>query len=274
MSNYNFSGDESTIFPTGYIQSNQEITSTEAGEVISGCFLRNHTDSVAQINSSWAASTDIAGFDYPTSRTSNLIPFLNLTSNATNCGISPVLNFTLQNYTAHDNFRPYRNYTYSTVWSWAPGEPKNYSSSTGDSSDSLLRCATSNIDLQGRWVVADCSSKYYAACRARGQPYNWTITSYAISYSYADEACRDGYEFAVPRTALESSYLHQTLMTSRRDYDGRGVWIDFNSLEYEGCWTSGGPNATCPYLNGINQQDDLHRKFILVSTFLKLSNCS
>lgn len=266
MANYNFSGDESIIFPNGYIQANQASAASSIGQLKDGCFLRNNTDILAQVNSSWATSMDIRGFNYPTTATSDIYPLLNLTANSTNCGISPLLNATLLNVTAHDDFRPYQNYTYSAIWSWAPGEPKNYISSSQASSDSLFRCATANIDLGGRWVVNDCSSKYFAACRAKNQPYNWTITTYQISYSYADQACGDSYDFAVPRTALENSYLNQAIRDSRRDYDGHGAWIDFNSLEEQGCWTSGGPNATCPYLLHDTQEDDLHKKYILVPT--------
>jgi hypothetical protein len=49
-----------------------------------------------------------------------------------------------------------------------------------------------------------------------------------------------------------------------RDYDGHGVWVDFNSLNVEGCWTTGGPNATCPYSDTIQQADDLQKKIVLV----------
>jgi len=135
-----------------------------------------------------------------------------------------MLNVTLQNYTAHNSYIPYQNYSYSTIWSWAPNEPKNYSSSDPNaSSDSLFRCATANIDLGGHWVVADCSSKFYAACRARNQPYNWTITSYAVSYSFADAACPVDHDFAAPRTALENSYLRQAMRRSDTDCDGHGA---------------------------------------------------
>jgi hypothetical protein len=195
---------------------------------------------------------------------SNIIPLLNLTSNYTQCGISPILNVTLLNATANENYIPYQNYSYSTIWSWAPDEPKNYTSDSQASSGSLFRCASANIDLQGRWIVNDCSSKYFAACRAKNQPYNWTITSYAISYSYAEQACGDAYDFAVPRTALENSYLYQAMRQSKRDFDGHGAWIDFNSLDFQGCWTSGGPNATCPYLTANEKDDSLQKKTVLV----------
>jgi hypothetical protein len=260
MSNYNFSGDDSIIFPSGYIQSNQAIVADSSGKLTNGCFLRNNTENLAKVNSSWATNTNLPDFDYPTSIESNIYPLLNLTSNSTNCGISPILNVTLLNATAHDNFRPYQNYTLSTIWSWAPGEPKS-----DTSSGTLFRCATANINLQGHWVVNDCSSKFYAACRANNQPYNWTITSYQISYSFAEQACGDSYHFAAPRTALENSYLFQAMKDSGRDYDGHGAWVDFNSLEYQGCWTSGGPNATCPYLVTLAQDGDLHNRDVWVS---------
>lgn len=172
---------------------------------------------------------------------------------------------TLLNSTALDNYRPYQNFSYGTIWSWAPGEPKYYSSSSSSNSGSVFRCATSNVDLDGRWMVADCSQKYFAACRAHNQPYNWTITTYSISYSFATDACQAPYHFAAPRTALENSYLIQEVGRSHRDYDGDGVWVDFNSLDISGCWVSGGSNATCPYKDTLSQQDDLEKKIILAS---------
>ena len=54
------------------------------------------------------------------------------------------------------------------------------------------------------------------------------------------------------------------MRASHRDFDGQGAWIDFNSLDVKDCWTSGGPNATCPYSDSLAQQDDLKKKFVLV----------
>jgi hypothetical protein len=51
---------------------------------------------------------------------------------------------------------------------------------------------------------------------------------------------------------------------TKRDYDGHGVWVDFNSLDVKGCWTIGGPNATCPYQDTAAQMDDLKKRVILV----------
>lgn len=266
MAKYNFTDDSSIIFPNGYTQDIQtDVMATSSGRVTSGCFLRNDTDRVSQTNSSWAVDTTLSGFDYPTTTSSDIIPFLNLTQNTTQCGISPILNTTLLNTTANSNFHPYQNFSYSSIWSWAANEPRNYTPNDASSS-SLFRCATINPDLSYRWVVADCSQRYYAACRAHDQPYNWTITSYPISYSYADQACPNGYDFAAPRTALENAYLGQEMRRDRRDYDGHGAWVDFNSLDIKGCWTVGGPNATCPYSETSQQMNDLQKRVILIPT--------
>ncbi|KAF4634952.1 hypothetical protein G7Y89_g3161 [Cudoniella acicularis] len=267
LSGYNFSGDSGTVFPNGYIQDfSTNVSADSSGDLTRGCFMLNNIGDVSQVNSSWAADATLPGFDYPTSASANIVPLLNLTTNTTNCGTSPYLNVTLLNSTAHENYRPYQNYSYATIWSWAPNEPRDYSPSDA-SSESLFRCATTNIDLSGRWVVADCSQYYYAACRANGQPYNWSITNYPISYSYANQACPDNYAFAAPRTALENSYLSQAMRESRREYDGHGAcWVDFNDLDTSGCWVTGGPNATCPYNQSSSQADYLKRRVILVPT--------
>jgi hypothetical protein len=264
MSGYNLTGDYSTIFPSGYIQNNQPDTNaSSSGQVTQGCFLRNNTAELSLVNSSWATGTGISGFDYPTSPSSDLLPLLSLMSNFTNCGISPILNVTLLNSTADDNFAPYQNYSYATIWSWAPGEPK-YKSSNNGSADPIFRCAFATTDLGGRWIVNECSSEFYASCRANTQPYNWTVTTDPVAYSYANQACPDGYTFAAPRTALENSYLVQAIGSVQSDYDANGVWVDFNSLDTEGCWVSGGPNATCPYLNTSSVQNDLKERYIIV----------
>ena len=117
--------------------------------------------------------------------------------------------------------------------------------------------------------MSDCSQRYYVACQGPSNPYNWTISTYPVSYSYASQACPNHYGFAAPRTALENSYLTQAMRDSHRDYDGQGVFVDFNSLDYQDCWVTGGPNATCPYLGATTQEDDLKKKTVLVSLQLK-----
>jgi hypothetical protein len=73
---------------------------------------------------------------------------------------------------------------------------------------------------------------------------------------------------------LENSYLTKRAREGRRDdengdsadggMDAGKIWIDFNSLDTEGCWVMGGPNATCPYTNGMGFEDEMTRRVILV----------
>ncbi|RDW92172.1 hypothetical protein BP5796_01566 [Coleophoma crateriformis] len=266
LAGYNFTGDQATIFPEGYIQASQSnlvVTSTDA--VTSGCFRSNITDDLSRVNASWATLSNGDGTGFTT--TSALTPLLNLTSNITDCGISPILNVTLLNATAREDYKPYQRYSYSTIWSWAPNEPKNTSSNTADD---LFRCAISRPGLLGRWAVGDCSQKLFASCRALEQPYNWTLTTYQMSYSFASQACQYPYKFAAPRTALENAYLFQAMQASNRDFDGNGAWVDYNNLDVKGCWTMGGQNATCPYSGSTTSANDLKRKTVLVPTIAAL----
>lgn len=180
-----------------------------------------------------------------------------------------VTDVTLLNATAHTNYVPYQNFTHSTIWSWASSEPRNISTDPSRP-NALYSCATANPSLAGRWAVADCSQKYFAACRANGQPYNWTISMSSISYSVATQACPKSYQFAVPRTALENSYLGLAVRRNARDYDGNGVLVDLNSLDTRGCWVRG-VNSSCPYDGDVEQADKLAKQKILVCDSLSFS---
>lgn len=71
MAGYNFSGDTGTIFTEGFIQDVQtDLNTTDEGQLTSGCFFRNHTEDLSNINSSWAVSSNLAGFRYPTTASS------------------------------------------------------------------------------------------------------------------------------------------------------------------------------------------------------------
>ena len=112
MSGYNFAGDDSVIFPKGYIESiGANVTASGSGQLTNGCFFRTDTHDLSQTNSSWANDANLLGFDYPISEASDITPLLNLTTNTSNCGISPILNATLLNATANDNAEPYQSYT-------------------------------------------------------------------------------------------------------------------------------------------------------------------
>ncbi|CAL3969983.1 unnamed protein product [Diplocarpon coronariae] len=229
MAGYNFSGDSDIIFPNGFIEDVQtNVSATAGGDLTSGY----------------------------------ITPLLNLTQTTTNCGISAQLNKTLLSVPAFVDPIPYQSFSYATIWSWAPNEPRN----TSDIDSSVFRCAISNRDRSGRWTVDDCDQKRYAACRARGQPYNWTLTPITTTYNTADHHCPQSYDFAVPRTALENSYLTEAMRDTDRDWDGHGAWVDFNSLDIENCWTTGGPNATCPWKEAVTEKMNFRKRIILVPT--------
>ncbi|QSZ33935.1 hypothetical protein DSL72_005514 [Monilinia vaccinii-corymbosi] len=277
MKKYNFDGDADTIFPQGYIDNRHgsNILASSDGMIRSGCLLDNSTENISQINSSWATAGNLPSFEYPTRSDSDPTSLFSLASSLTSCGISPTLNITLLNNTASANNPPYKAYVQSSIWSWAFNEPRNFSSSSSstDNSDSLFRCAVLRSQTN-RWHVTDCSTKLYAACRAPSQPYNWTLTTYSISYSYAPQACPSPYIFEAPRTALENAHLAQTLRNlapSRNlDRDDAKVWLDFNSLEMKNCWTTGGPNATCPYTGREAILENITKKEIVVPTVAAL----
>jgi hypothetical protein len=254
VSGYNFTGDSGTIFPENFIQESVSVTASPTGEVTEGCFLRPNTDDiqVAAVNSSWAISS-IPNFPYPTFTGSDIAPLLNLTSNVISCGVSPLLNHTLLNVTAGQDYRPYQAFTYAAIWSWASSEPQNYSSPN-------YRCALTSTTRSGRWIVADCGENHYAACRASRQPYNWTTSPHTVSYHSADDACPKDFEFAAPRTALENSFLTQAMRAANHV----DTWVGFNAIDRPNCWVMGGPDAECPYKKAVWDQDYYKKRVILV----------
>ena len=267
MQSYSFPSDWGTIFPQDYIDANQSVRVTTNGIVDGGCFFNAGTTGLAQVNSSWSTSSNFSGFDYPTTQMSPVTQLLNLTSNLTACGISPTINQTLTNATANMNITNYQAVSYNSVWSWAYGEPRTSSgNNSDDDNNTLFRCALMDPTLNGRWRVDDCTSKYYAACRVASEPYQWQISSGSVTFSAAAGACSGNSTFAVPRTALENTYLHSAL-SARPDIanaDGsNGVWVQFNSLDIETCWVIGGSNVTCPY---YEDAASVQRRTVLVPT--------
>lgn len=257
MQGYNFSADAAQIFDRDYLTSSQdsEIELSSDGGISDGCFFQPSTYALSAVNNSWA--------QYSPSSDSSL--FLDGVANITNCGITPLLNETLQNVTANQNFRPYAAYVTDTLWPWAegqPGPPKDE-----DSDDNLdNRCAALNA-TSGRWQASDCEVAHYGACRVNDSPYQWAISSAQGIYQKVDAACNDNKSFDAPRTALENTYLVATwrdYLSSHPDpnantntnQNGAGssstsvkelLWLDANDLDAATCWVVG-QNTTCPYL--------------------------
>ncbi|KAH0536712.1 hypothetical protein FGG08_006420, partial [Glutinoglossum americanum] len=259
MSRYNFTGDEGTIFPRGELEDERGVSSVSSGRITGGCVFNPNTTELAKTNSSWAISRALEG---PYSTTEELDSVLNLATSLVSCGISPALNTTILGSTAFQDPTRYLDFSYRSTWSWEPDQPQNSSHSDPSSpSSSLFRCAAIDPTATGRWRVDDCSQHYYAACRIGSRPYDWQIADYTTTYSFANQACPPGSTFSVPRTGLENAYLWQKLL-DRGNADRAGaVWIDFNSMETEGCWVTGGPNATCPY---FDDTDTERRRTVLV----------
>lgn len=239
MARYNFSGDASYIFPQKYLQDQQKSVTTAAG-VESGCFFKYGVHEVANINNSWATASVIPGA-LPLSLFDGDI------SNITGCGISPVLNDTLGNATAAENFLPYQEYVEASIWPWAVGEPQNTVS--GGDGGQKARCAALNA-TSGRWQAVNCGQWYFPACRVGNSPYQWVVGTARGQYATVNRACGDNSTFDTPRTALENSYLTSTwrqYKTENSDMNDQLLWVNFNDIDAATCWVIG-QNATCPYL--------------------------
>lgn len=250
------------IFPPNSIQMNQtDISYNGTGALTKGCYVHSSDTDLSDSNSTWASASlsSLSLFrdlNMATSSDPGYASFdMAIPESLINCGISSFLNTTLRT-SADQDFRPYKALVDATIWSFAPSEPKSYNSSasSGKSGINLYRCATT--DATGRWAVADCGLKHLAACRAA--PLNWTISSFAVAYSFGSSACPKEYTFSVPGSALENAYLQQAILRSK-DYKakgsgdpGPGVLLNVNSLDVGGCWVpgQGGTNGTCPYDSG------------------------
>lgn len=249
MSNYNFSGDSSTIFPPDYLESNDNVTTTSGGRVASGCFFDPEETSFASVNSSWALSSIGSGDGVPAAQ---IATYLDQSRNLTDCGISPILNASLGEVSADQTFEPYLAFVQSTVWSWGTGQPGNSSSEDEMRND---RCAALNA-TSGTWRALDCSESRHGACRVRNEIYDWTISYTDVPYDRVELACEDDESFDTPRTALENRYLLSAWRKFRQESGDDDIdellWLNFNDLDVEACWVTG-QNTTCPY-NGPQEQ--------------------
>ncbi|KAI9811835.1 MAG: hypothetical protein M1827_005186 [Pycnora praestabilis] len=263
MENYNYTGDAGIIFPTGNLMATHNVSVTTSGGLTNGCYFQANVTNLEKVNASWASSGEISGFVFPESATDSIRATFHLSLNLTTCGISPLLNQTLQNTTADLNVTGYQSIAQGSVWSWGPDEPSNISqTSTDDNNDQLFRCAIMDPTLSGRWRVDYCSQHYLAACRLVSQPLVWHITDHPISYSSAQAACPENTTFSAPRTGLENTYLLSALQSLHATSE-QMIWVDFNSLDVEDCWVTGGANASCPYfLDDV----EIHRRAVLVPT--------
>jgi hypothetical protein len=243
MEAYGLDNEASYVFPQGSMSAPREVQQSSTGTVTSGCFYSDNATSVSQVNNTWAMVTIAES----STALQSAFP-----RNITSCGIEPILNTTLDDISAADDYNPYRIYTESIVLGWAPGEPVNSSSpGVSDENDNdQFRCVVmdSSDAYRGSWKVVNCQGRYRAACRVDSQPFQWRLSNDEIIYSGAPDACPSGSSFDVPVTQLENRFLHEHVLneTSRRRISDN-IWINLNSLSSENCWVTTGPNGDCRY---------------------------
>lgn len=266
---YDLSQDLNAVFPVGSLTSAYEISAAPNGTLTSGCIYNPGATKVSQANSSWAMSNGIPAQD-GASRDS-LESITNTIFGITSCGISPVLNSTLFGQTADLNVDPYRNVSLSTGWAWAIGEPQGAATGGGTHDQPKFdRCAVMDLSLGGRWRATSCTEQRRGACRVGNSPFAWQLSNSVAEYRDVSSTCPPGSAFAVPRTALENTYLVKHLLTepasvidpASSDPALGEVYIDFNSIDVTSCWVSGGPTANCPY---ASDPQELRRRTVLVS---------
>ncbi|KAK5175556.1 Maintenance of telomere capping protein 6 [Saxophila tyrrhenica] len=253
LEGYNLEANSSTVFSPGYLSEPVSVE-FDSDEVESGCFFDDDVTAVSRGNNSWATVA------LNSSTVSGLASNLDIVTDLTRCGISPILNRTLGGSTADENFQPYGAFVQSTIWSWAEGQPRNNTDHDADDPDSSNRCAVLNGE-SGHWEVENCENRHYSACLTSGQPYRWSISDSDTNYVEAGMTCEDGTTFDTPRTALENRYLLDAWREriDNNDLDDNSLlWINFNDLDAKACWVVG-QNASCPYL----QQDD-NGRFVVV----------
>jgi hypothetical protein len=266
---YNFTADANTIFPSNFTSSLVSESWSDGGTPTHCFFNPSIVSMQPETNSSWAFSPDLLTSDNLGASNETISVLENLTS----CGVSPFINQSLANgTTAERNIAPFSIIAQSTIWSWAPGEPSN--SSVLEGSNTATRCAGFIPSLNGRWKATDCASKYRAACRYSYSPYAWTMTSSRYSFSDAVDQCPGNSSFAVPRTALENTYLlaaaRSFLSSLGRDADDNDaddradepIFLNFQSLVTPDCWVVG-VNATCPYSKNA---DEVRTRTVVVPT--------
>lgn len=263
MSAYDLDGDSQVIFDSGLLSSKVDVVAKNES-IQSGCLHKPRTTDVGSVLSSWATA------ELPSTNSS--LQLSRLSREFSSCGISPILNTTLQNTTADTNIEPYRNVSLSSVWSWHAGEPRDSANVNNPAVNDTYLCAVMDLGLAGQWRSTDCENQLYAACRVENSPYKWVMSSNRGTYGDAANACPPQSRFEAPRTGLENHYLYSQLLNDPKSnfvnsanapYDKHNVWIDFNSFDVPTCWISGGPEAQCPY---DTSESHVERRTIVIPT--------
>ncbi|ETN37758.1 uncharacterized protein HMPREF1541_07381 [Cyphellophora europaea CBS 101466] len=265
MEGYNFTGDSRHVFAPGILSESRDLGQDSEGVVTSGCFYSDRDKDPAQVNNTWA----IAALNNSRSASQSFL------QNITSCGVSPLLNDTLNGQSAASAYLDYQRYVESTIIGWADGEPRNGSSPgvDADRDQDQFRCVVidSTDNYRGKWRVVSCQGQYRAACRIGGQPYNWRLTRTETDFTGAPESCPEGSSFDVPVSQLENTYLYEHILADTENQSDsslqRGVWINLNALDEMNCWVTTGPNGTCRYQRDSQQE---RNRQVLIPTIAAL----
>ncbi|KAE8145990.1 hypothetical protein BDV25DRAFT_163435 [Aspergillus avenaceus] len=272
------SGENSAIFPPGYLTSGLSVSAAANGGLDFDCLYDADAYEVSQVNGSWAVSNSLP-MPVGLNETHALRELSDKVVNLTACGLTPILNSTLFNKTADNAAILYENISLASTWAWADGEPRGADVGDNINSPKYDRCAVMDVSLGGHWRVANCTDVRRAACRVGNLPYTWTLSNASYNYGNAySNACPENTTFGVPRTGLENTYLYRYLLTqpidvvdpSSPDQVKREIWLDFNSRDITSCWVTGGPDAQCPYASDPGQ---LRRRTVLVAAIAGIVIC-
>ncbi|KAL2833051.1 hypothetical protein BDW59DRAFT_95258 [Aspergillus cavernicola] len=278
LGSYDLSEGNEDIFPLGYLTSPVPVSAANNGSLDFGCLYDSDQTDISKVNASWAISNHIP-LPNNLSTDQSLSYISNLVVNLTTCGITSTLNNTLFSDTADNDPDPYRNLTLSFSWAWALGQPAVIPDDPNPSEAEDHRCAVMDLSYDGHWRTANCSQSRRAACRINNHPFLWSLSPNPASYSDAyTNACPEQSTFSVPRTGLENTYLYRHLLSqssslidpTSEDQLKHEIWIDFNSIDVETCWVTGGPDETCPY---TSDPDQLERRTVLVAAIAGIVIC-
>ncbi|KAI9373851.1 hypothetical protein BJX61DRAFT_501001 [Aspergillus egyptiacus] len=285
LSSYDLSAENEVIFSPGYLTSTVPVSATNDGSIESGCLYDPDEISISAVNASWAIAPDIP---LPRNLSSDqaLSYISDLVVNLTGCGVTSTLNSTLFNVTADSTPDPFRNLTLSSSWAWALGQPRAPRHDLDSAESADKRCAVMDLSDNGHWLTANCSESRLAACRINNHPFRWSLSSTPYSYQDAHQHACAKFEpeseektaFSVPRTGLENTYLYRYVLgqppslidPASSDPVKREIWIDFNSIDVETCWVTGGPDERCPY---TSDPDQLERRTVLVAAIAGIVIC-
>ncbi|KAI5306711.1 NADPH-adrenodoxin reductase [Ascosphaera pollenicola] len=294
MSAYNFTADADWIFPRGTLAENANITlareaiddddrdKTYKTHIEQGCLYDSKSTKINRTLDKWWYSPLLSpkgdpvtgtgtGDDNENDHHSSTFNYSDkLARGIVDCGVSLLVNATLENSTADTHPVNYLDLLGTSIWSWADREP-----SSAGSASTLEdgRCAALDTSRDGQWRARDCGFHFHGACRVGNEPYSWVITQKRVSYEDVDKHCPNGTHFSVPRTPLENTYLYtkilsepHQLMDAHDDTTKHSVWLDFNSIDVAQCWVVGhgkGGNTKCPY---HIDSSGISRKNVLVPT--------